>query len=196
MDVTLISEKFPDITDRCIFPKTTELGSSGLMLPIGDRHLSYLSHWEPVGAMLKKREPEEVDLPKPGGIALGRRPKAIQSETSGSTSSEVVLFASSPFRKPNQGHTPSIAGPAVLAPPPRAADNGSAGTGDGGSAAAIAFLASLPAHLHAQVAADPLNTPVAKAHALLRLSPSNVTSDGFALQLSCFAEASGCHAAQ
>ena len=46
-----------------------------------------------MGAMLKKRVPEVVDRPKPGGIALGRRPKAIACETQRSTTSEVVFPA-------------------------------------------------------------------------------------------------------
>ena len=83
--------------------------------------------------------------------------------------SEVVLFRPPPFGSQTKATHLRLLALLRFAPPPRAADNGSAGTADGSSAAAFAFLAALPARLHAQVAAEPLNTPVAKAHALVRL---------------------------
>ena len=68
-------------------------------------------------AMLKKRVPEEVDPAKPGGIALGRRPMGIGCETSGSTSSEVVLPATSLLSGHSQAITPSIACPGGASSP-------------------------------------------------------------------------------
>ena len=60
----------------------------------------------------------------------------------------------------------------------RAADGGSAGAADGSSAAALALVAALAEHPHAQVAARPLNAPTAKPHATLQPSPATVTADG------------------
>ena len=134
-----------------------------------------------MGAMLKKRVPEVVDRPKPGGIALGRRPTAIACKSSRTDPSEAVFPASLLFRQPPQAHTFVLPWCGACCAS-RAADGGCAGAADGSSAAALALVAAVAEHPHTQVAARPLNAPTAKPHATLKatlqLSPATVTTDG------------------
>ena len=132
-----------------------------------------------MGRMLSCRRPEMYVPPKPGGIALGRRPIGVPCETPMTYISEAV------FRQPSFGshlsspHTPSIVLPAgLLLRLSREADSGSAGAADGSTATALAVVAALAEHPHDHVEARPLNAPTAKPHATLQLSPATVTADG------------------
>ena len=151
-----------------------------------------------MGRMLSCRQPREVDPPKPGGIASGRRPIGVPCKSLGSTSTEVEVRQPSFGSHLSSPHTPSIVLPAgLLLRLSREADSGSAGAADGSTATALAVVAALAEHPHDHVEARPLNAPTAKPHATLQLSPATVTTDGlprhsFADQQSTDAMACSC----
>ena len=131
-----------------------------------------------MGRMLSCRQPREVDPPKPGGIASGRRPIGVPCKSLGSTSTEVEVRQPSFGSHLSSCHTFDCAAWCGACCASRAADGGCAGAADGSSAAALALVAAVAEHPHTQVAARPLNAPTAKPHATLQLSPATVTADG------------------